>query len=201
MTREEYIRTKAELANIDDALSEGHLTPEERAELRALSVALSQQLVTPWIPAGWVRRGMMLTLAAVIKEIEAMGGPLWQKFDLVYGTSTGAIIAALVCLGYAVDDILALYREHVVKVMRSLLPGKKTAALEALSAEVFKDQDFSAFKTDIGIVCTDWDSERPKIFKTSKHQAYRQAESFVPGFGCKIGEAAEQDDRGQADRR
>ena len=65
MTREEYIRTKAKLAGIDDALSEGHLTPEERAELHALSAALSEQLVTPWIPAGWVRRGMMLALAAV----------------------------------------------------------------------------------------------------------------------------------------
>ena len=65
MTREEYTRTKAKLASIDDALSEGHLTPEERAELQALSAALSQQLVTPWIPAGWVRRGMMLTLSAL----------------------------------------------------------------------------------------------------------------------------------------
>ena len=65
MTREEYIRTKAKLASIDDALSEGHLTPEERAELHALSVALSKQLVPPWIPAGWLRRGMMLTLSAV----------------------------------------------------------------------------------------------------------------------------------------
>jgi hypothetical protein len=65
MTREEYIRTKAKLASIDDALSEGHLMPEERAELEALSVALSKQLVTPWIPAGLVRRGMMLTLCAV----------------------------------------------------------------------------------------------------------------------------------------
>jgi hypothetical protein len=65
MTREEYIETKAKLAGIDDALSEGHLTPEERAELQALSTALSERLVTPWIPAGWVRRGMMLTLSAV----------------------------------------------------------------------------------------------------------------------------------------
>jgi len=65
MTREEYIRTKAKLAGIDDALSEGHLTPEERAELHALSAALSKELVTPWIPAGWVRRGMMLTLSAI----------------------------------------------------------------------------------------------------------------------------------------
>src|SRR5512139_1378415 len=65
MTREEYLRTKATLAGIDDALSEGHLTPEERAEIHALSAVLSEQLVTPWIPAGWVRRGMILIISAV----------------------------------------------------------------------------------------------------------------------------------------
>jgi patatin-like phospholipase/acyl hydrolase len=32
----------------------------------------------------------------VLKEIEAMlGEPLWERFDLIFGTSTGAIIAAL----------------------------------------------------------------------------------------------------------
>ena len=37
----------------------------------------------------------------VLKEIEGLvGGRLNERFDLVYGTSTGAIIAALVCLGY-----------------------------------------------------------------------------------------------------
>jgi hypothetical protein len=41
---------KAELANIDDALREGHLTPEERAEFEALSVKLSKQIIAPWIP-------------------------------------------------------------------------------------------------------------------------------------------------------
>jgi hypothetical protein len=65
MTREEYIKTKSMLAGIDDALFGGHLTPEERAKLQALSTALSERLVRPWIPAGWVRKGMMLTLSAV----------------------------------------------------------------------------------------------------------------------------------------
>jgi uncharacterized protein len=40
----------------------------------------------------------------VLKEIEAMVGcPLHQKFDLVFGTSTGAIIASLIALGHSVD--------------------------------------------------------------------------------------------------
>jgi patatin-like phospholipase/acyl hydrolase len=70
----------------------------------------------------------------VLKEIEGLvGGRLNERFDLVYGTSTGAIIAALVCLGYSVDEILQLYREHVLRVMAGWLPGAKTAALQELS--------------------------------------------------------------------
>ena len=64
MTREDYFRAKAKLANVDDALREGHLTPEERAKFEALSAALSVQLVSPWVPLGWARRGMMLGLSA-----------------------------------------------------------------------------------------------------------------------------------------
>jgi hypothetical protein len=62
MTRTEYLRIKAELANIDDALREGHLTPEERAEYGAMSVTLSKQLVAPWIPIDSARRSMALGL-------------------------------------------------------------------------------------------------------------------------------------------
>ncbi len=62
------------------------------------------------------------TLGA-LKEIEGMiARPLCERFDLVFGTSTGAIIAALICLGKSVDEIEALYREHVVKIMEAWLP-------------------------------------------------------------------------------
>ena len=64
MSRDEYLRVKAKLANIDDALSEGHLTPDERAQLEALSVALSRQLITPWLPVDWTRRIMLLGIVA-----------------------------------------------------------------------------------------------------------------------------------------
>ena len=66
----------------------------------------------------------------VLKGIEGMVGPLHQRFDLIYGTSTGSIIAALVALGHPVDEILELYKTHVVEVMKYWLPGNKTAALK-----------------------------------------------------------------------
>jgi predicted acylesterase/phospholipase RssA len=129
------------------------------------------------------------TLGA-LKEIEGLVGcPLSEKFDLIYGTSTGAIIAALLGLGKSVDDIEALYRDHVVTVMARWLPCRKSAALEALAAEVFGGLKFDAFKTDMGIVGTRWSEDRPIIFKTSRRQAFLGGATFEPGFGCTIADA------------
>jgi patatin-like phospholipase/acyl hydrolase len=129
------------------------------------------------------------TLGA-LKEIEALVQcRLYEKFDLIYGTSTGAIIAATLGLGKSVDEIEALYRKHVVSVMARWLPSQKTAALEALAAEVFGELKFDAFKTDMGIVGTRWRDERPIIFKTNRRQAFLGKATFEPGFGCTIGDA------------
>ena len=46
----------------------------------------------------------------VLREIEGMvKSPLHEKFDLIFGTSTGAIIAALLTLGKSVREIGELY--------------------------------------------------------------------------------------------
>lgn len=129
------------------------------------------------------------TLGA-LKEIEGIiGCPVSEKFDLIYGTSTGAIIAALLGLGKSVDDVEALYQAHVIKIMSRWLAHRKSAALEELAAEVFGNLRFDAFKTNIGIVATRWSEERPIIFKTNVAQAFSGKATFEPGFGCTIGDA------------
>jgi predicted acylesterase/phospholipase RssA len=128
----------------------------------------------------------------VLKEIEGLiGCPLYKRFDLVFGTSTGAIIAALICLGHSVDEIHALYKEHVVKIMARKGAAAKTAALEELAHKVFGDKKFDAIKTGIGIVATKWVIERPMIFKASIAQAHGRIGTFSPGFGCRIGDAVQ----------
>jgi Patatin-like phospholipase/ABC transporter substrate binding protein len=50
----------------------------------------------------------------VLREIEGMAKrPLHEQFDLIFGTSTGAIIAALSALGKSVKEISDLYEKHV----------------------------------------------------------------------------------------
>ncbi len=129
------------------------------------------------------------TLGSLL-EVEALvRGRLCDKFDLIYGTSTGAIIAALLGLGYSVGDIKKLYESQVMAIMSRWLPSSKTAALEHLAAEVFGTRKFEEFKTDMGIVGTRWIEERPIIFKTNRLQLFNGRETFIPGFGCTISDA------------
>ena len=128
----------------------------------------------------------------VLKEIEAMlNCPLYKRFDIVFGTSTGAIIASLIALGYEVDKIHYLYKRHVPTVMEERSPSGKSAALGKLSNEVFQDNTFTDVKTGIGIVATKWIIERPMIFKGNISQAHGRKGTFRPGFGATISEAVQ----------
>lgn len=126
----------------------------------------------------------------VLKEIEAMvQGPLCRKFGLVFGTSTGAIIASLIALGHRVDSILGIYREHVPTVMSQRTASARSRALASLAHAIFGNATFSDVQTGIGIVTARWLTERPMIFKGNVAQAHGRAGTFVPGFGVSIADA------------
>jgi predicted acylesterase/phospholipase RssA len=126
----------------------------------------------------------------VLREIEAAAGrPLCECFDLIFGTSTGAIIAALLALGNNVGEIHALYKEHVPAVMRHGNRDGRSWALRHLARTVFGDRNFTHVRTGVGIVATHWLLEKPMIFKGRVGQAHGRSATFVPGFGCTIADA------------
>lgn len=128
----------------------------------------------------------------VLKEIEGMlKSPLYQRFDLVFGTSTGAVIAALIALGYEIDEIHELYKENVVHVMKMKSAKGRSKALAELGQKIFGKHTFEDVKTNIGIVTTKWMIERPMIFKGSVTQAHGRKGTFVPGFGVSISDAVQ----------
>jgi patatin-like phospholipase/acyl hydrolase len=128
----------------------------------------------------------------VLKEIEGiLKCPLHKRFDLIFGTSTGSIIAALLCLGKEIDQIHDLYREHVIKVVSARGRKAKSDALRRLADDVFGELRFDAVKTGVGIVATKWVIERPMIFKGTVEQAHGRKGTFAPGFGCTISDAVQ----------
>ena len=126
----------------------------------------------------------------VLREVEAVvKRPLYETFDLVFGTSTGSIIAALISLGHEVEEIHQLYRDHVPRIMQVRSPKAKSTTLAALGRDVFGQKRFDAVKTGLGVVATKWQIETPMIFKGSANQAHGRTATFVPGFGCTIADA------------
>jgi hypothetical protein len=117
----------------------------------------------------------------VLKAIETVVDvPLGEYFDLIYGTSTGACTGAFLALGARVEDIVSFYRQHIPPVLKERSAGRKAEALRGFCRNAFGAQEFSAFRTGMGIMCTDWRRERPVLLKTG---------SSPPGLGCTIAQA------------
>jgi uncharacterized protein len=131
----------------------------------------------------------------VLKEFETyikekFNKPLHEKFDLIYGTSTGSIIAALLGLGKGVDEISELYFKHIPNIMRPSRASLRSKALRQCASEVFSDYRFNGenFKTFVGVVATYYRYPKPAIFKSSI-DLFQGGTGGEPGFGCKIADA------------
>lgn len=128
----------------------------------------------------------------ILREVEAfLPRPIHETFDLIFGTSTGSIIAALLATGRSVDEIHELYKTHVPPIMRASGKAAKSAKLRETGEVVFGDAGFDTALTGLGIVSTRWQLETPMIFKSQGTQAHGRRATFIPGFGCKLSDAIE----------
>lgn len=128
----------------------------------------------------------------VLKELEKMlGGKLYEHFDIIYGTSTGSIIAALLGLGHDVEFIKTNYFKLIPEIMGGTNGSEKSAKLKKKADEIFGDKLFTEFKTDVGIVSMNYEDQKPFVFKTNSKYAHGMKGTFAPGFGCKISDAVQ----------
>ena len=115
----------------------------------------------------------------ILKELELkLGGKLHEHFDLIYGTSTGSIIASLVALGHDIPSLEKLYYELIPKIMCGNSKRERSSQLKIQADTIFKDQKFDAFKTMVGIVALNYDKQTPLVFKTNIQQAHGMKQSF-----------------------
>jgi len=100
-------------------------------------------------------------------------GPLYKYFDLICGTSTGAIVAAAVACDISPEVIVDAYRKYSAKVFTkrfagSILGGGKydTKQLKILLQEVFAERTLADAKTELLITATSLDTYSHRIFTT-----------------------------------
>ena len=130
------------------------------------------------------------TLGVLAETERMLGHSLHEVFNLVYGVSTGSIIASMIALGDAVDPTISdRYFELAPDVLGPLLARNKTNALKRHSERIYGDKTFEDFQMDVGIVSTHLEYNRPMVFKRISKQAHGSLGSFLPGFGLKISDA------------
>ncbi len=125
-----------------------------------------------------------------LREFEKLTGEaLYKCFDLIYGTSTGAIIAALIALGKNLEEIIEFYLSSIPEILSTNRRSLRSRRLEKHARKIFGDAKFDAFKVNIGIVAMHYGYAKPMIFKSSIQQAHGRHSTFAPGFGCRISDA------------
>lgn len=146
------------------------------------------------------------TLGVLQRVEELVGIPLCQKFNLIYGTSTGSIIGCLLALGHDVKSISQIYSDNIPKIMDALNSSQRNKALKKCADKLFKESKFNneTFclrdepyhinhkefdRTLVGVVttCLENENPRPKIFKSDERMFI--GGKGKPGFGCTISDA------------
>lgn len=101
----------------------------------------------------------------VLKELELrLEKPLYKHFGLIFGTSTGSIIAAFIALGYEVPKIEKLYLDLIPKIMSKTSKKGRSQALKEEAQKILGSKKFDAFKTNVGIVALNFETQMPLVF-------------------------------------
>lgn len=118
--------------------------------------------------------------AAFLAEIEDwLGAPIYEYFDLIAGTSTGAIIAIGLALGQTAGEMLQLYKEDgpaifpsrkVAGSLRRLLCAKYSLEpLRRALDKTFGDRRIGHCRKRLLVPSLDLAAERVYIYKTAHH--------------------------------
>ena len=115
------------------------------------------------------------TLIQLIEFERIIKKPLKDHFDLITGTSTGAIVATLLSVGYSTEDILNLYTLHGNKIFDKnifrfglLRPKYDDKYFNSILQGYTKDLTLKDCKTDILIPTYNITTKEGKLFKSSK---------------------------------
>jgi patatin-like phospholipase/acyl hydrolase len=111
------------------------LSPARAAAFKALNIEPTKRLIL-CLDGGGMRGILTIQL---LKQLEQTAGiPCYELFDMVSGTSTGAIIAGLITSGKSAEEIESLYESLVTQVFDKRFLGNRFLNPPAFSKEHYR---------------------------------------------------------------
>ncbi len=114
---------------------------------------------------------------AILSKIEEeLGINYIEDFDLIAGTSTGAIIAAGLAIGVPANMIVDMYREQGTFIFKKpfwsgiVTPKYDSEKLKEVLDGVFGDKTFNDAKTRLIVTATNVSDGMPWVFKSLYHK-------------------------------
>lgn len=104
---------------------------------------------------------------------QRMGGKFFRHFDVIGGTSTGALITALIARGYTPKEIIDIYEEELPRIFKKgclrTLRGKSKYSndyIKSLAHKLLGDITLGELKQHIIIPALNSSLDTPKYFKS-----------------------------------
>jgi patatin-like phospholipase/acyl hydrolase len=117
----------------------------------------------------------LIALEQLIEFERVIKKPIKDHFDLITGTSTGAIIAVLLSVGFSTDDILSLYTVHGDRIFKKSFfrkgwfrPKYDDTYFNSILLEYTKGLTLKDCKTEILIPSYNVTKKEGKLFKSKK---------------------------------
>ncbi len=111
------------------------IDPSRKAAFEKLNININHRAIL-CLDGGGMRGILTIQL---LKKLEDLAGiPCYKLFDMVSGTSTGAIIAGLICTGHSASQIEILYENLVTQVFDKRALGNRFVNPPAFSKQTYR---------------------------------------------------------------
>jgi hypothetical protein len=125
---------------------------------------------------GYLSAAYLAEAEQFLDRITGRTKPLGEHFDLICGTSTGAIIALALAMGKTAKEIFELYENLIPSVfhrkhrrfwfMRAFRPAYRSAALRSELDAFFGKSDLTGVKRDVCITGVALTTGKPRFYKS-----------------------------------
>lgn len=144
----------------------------------------------------WLSAHRLTTIERVLNEADGSDTPLGERFDLITGTSAGALLAAGLAIGLHAHTLMEVFDQNVRKIFPKKVRAQRIplpkgvlklhavfkpmydpAPLQATLNQILENKTFDDVRTHLCIVTVRLDNGMPRLYKSVYRDEFKQRSS------------------------